>query len=78
MEKKKGARMKGCEERRKEGELTQQNGKERKGRNATERGKNKSKNDEVAGRGEPVNEALSPGRGRRNIGTHCEEQISWH
>lgn len=78
MEKKKGARMKGCEERRKEGELTQQNGKERKGRNATESGKNKNKNDEVAGRGEPVNEALSPGRGRRNIGTHCEEQISWH
>lgn len=40
--------------------------------------KNKNKNDEVAGRGEPVNEALSPGRGRRNIGTRCEEQISWH
>lgn len=37
--KKKGARMKGCEERRKRGELTRQNGKERKGRNATGSGK---------------------------------------
>lgn len=53
---------------------------ERKRRNATvsKLEREGKKNDEVAGRENTVNEAPSPGRGRRNIGTRCEEQISWH
>lgn len=51
----------------------------RKKRNTTlrklERGE---KIDEVARRENTENEDPSPGRGRRNIGTRCEEQIGWH
>lgn len=51
----------------------------RKKRNTTlrklERGE---KIDEVARRENTENEDPSPGRGRRNIGTRCEEQIGWY